>query len=319
MKRNKVNRRAVLCSKKVAPYIFTLPYVLSIAVFVIGSVITLFEMSLFDIGNLGARFVGFSNYRRLLRDEVFYKTIMNGLSNSLTLLATILPLALFLAIIMSLAGRKYWKGMESTISGYGKESSEIECDISAENYIISVKNTIYVRLLIPMTVSISAVSIFIRQLIAIFGIDKYVSMTALPIVICVFRWTGVITLVFYEHIRKIDLEIYEAAMLDGASKAGVYVKIVLPEIRRTIGLAILGLFMRGMIMFMEPYVVWNGNDSPYNSSLTIIGYIFRRGIQKNDMGYASAIGGLVIVIGAAIYIVFKIVIFMKYKLKASIE
>ena len=37
-------------------------------------------------------------------------------------------------------------------------------------------------------------------------------------------------------------------------------------------------------------VVDAGNNSPNNIGLTIVGYLYRQGIEKNDMGYASAVG-----------------------------
>ena len=43
-------------------------------------------------------------------------------------------------------------------------------------------------------------------------------------------------------------------------------------------------------MFLESYMLWAGNNSPKNIGLTIVGYLYKRGIEKNDMGYACAVG-----------------------------
>mgnify|MGYP003032275517 FL=1 len=43
-------------------------------------------------------------------------------------------------------------------------------------------------------------------------------------------------------------------------------------------------------MFNESYMLYAGNNSPNNIGLTIVGYLYRQGIEKNDMGYASAVG-----------------------------
>ncbi|WP_349772643.1 hypothetical protein [Lacrimispora xylanisolvens] len=37
-------------------------------------------------------------------------------------------------------------------------------------------------------------------------------------------------------------------------------------------------------------MLWAGNSSPKNIGLTIVGYLYKRGIEKNQMGYASAVG-----------------------------
>ena len=55
-------------------------------------------------------------------------------------------------------------------------------------------------------------------------------------------------------------------------------------------------------MFNESYMLYQGNNSPNNIGLTIVGYLYRQGIEKNDMGYASAVGVVLLVIVLAINI-----------------
>ena len=50
-------------------------------------------------------------------------------------------------------------------------------------------------------------------------------------------------------------------------------------------------------------MVWAGNNSPKNIGLTIVGYLYKRGIEKNDMGYACAVGMVLLVIALVINIV----------------
>ena len=50
-------------------------------------------------------------------------------------------------------------------------------------------------------------------------------------------------------------------------------------------------------------MLWNGNSSPKNIGLTIVGYLYKRGIEKNDMGYACAVGMVLLVIALAINVV----------------
>lgn len=49
-------------------------------------------------------------------------------------------------------------------------------------------------------------------------------------------------------------------------------------------------------MFTESYMLWKGNNSPQNVGLTIVGYLYRQGIEKNAMGYASAVGIVLLII-----------------------
>lgn len=50
-------------------------------------------------------------------------------------------------------------------------------------------------------------------------------------------------------------------------------------------------------------MLWNGNASPKNIGLTIVGYLYKRGIEKNDMGYACAVGMVLLIIALVINII----------------
>lgn len=50
-------------------------------------------------------------------------------------------------------------------------------------------------------------------------------------------------------------------------------------------------------------MLWNGNSSPKNIGLTIVGYLYKRGIEKNQMGYASAVGLVLLVIALVINVI----------------
>jgi arabinosaccharide transport system permease protein len=56
----------------------------------------------------------------------------------------------------------------------------------------------------------------------------------------------------------------------------------------------------GLAMFLESYMLWNGNDSPLDIGLTIVGYLYKRGIEQNNLGYASSVG--VVLMGIALLI-----------------
>lgn len=53
-------------------------------------------------------------------------------------------------------------------------------------------------------------------------------------------------------------------------------------------------------MFLESFMLYAGNNSPNNQGLTIVGYLYRKGIQDNDLGFASAVGVVLLVLVLAI-------------------
>ncbi len=56
-------------------------------------------------------------------------------------------------------------------------------------------------------------------------------------------------------------------------------------------------------MFLESYMLWGETIHQRNIGLTIVGYLYKRGIEKNDMGYACAVGMVLLVIALVINIV----------------
>ena len=76
--------------------------------------------------------------------------------------------------------------------------------------------------------------------------------------------------------------------------------ITLPLLKPTSIFVLTISIYAGLAMFLESYMMWGGNGSPRNIGLTIVGYLYRRGIEKNQMGYASAVGLVLLVIALVI-------------------
>lgn len=49
-------------------------------------------------------------------------------------------------------------------------------------------------------------------------------------------------------------------------------------------------------MFTESYLLFNGNKSPNNVGTTIIGYLYRMGMEQNNIGIGCAIGVILLII-----------------------
>ena len=56
----------------------------------------------------------------------------------------------------------------------------------------------------------------------------------------------------------------------------------------------------GLAMFLESFMLFNGNRSPGGAGLAIIGYLYRLGWEQANIGYGSAIGLILLVITLSI-------------------
>lgn len=107
-------------------------------------------------------------------------------------------------------------------------------------------------------------------------------------------------LYFLAGLKSIDTTYYEAADIDGAGTLQKFRYITLPLLKPTTVYVLTISVYAGLSMFLESFMLWGGNASPNNIGLTIVGYLYRRGIEKNQLGYASAVGLVLLVIALII-------------------
>ena len=123
------------------------------------------------------------------------------------------------------------------------------------------------------------------------------------LLLCMWRWTGVNMLYFLSGLKSIDTSIYESADIDGANAWQKLWYLTLPLLKPTTIYVVTISVYAGLSMFLESFMLWNGNSSPKNIGLTIVGYLYKRGIEKNDLGYACAVGMVLMVIALLINVI----------------
>ena len=107
-------------------------------------------------------------------------------------------------------------------------------------------------------------------------------------------------LYFLSGLKAIDNEYYEAASIDGASPLQQFRHITVPLLKPTTIYVVTISIYAGLAMFPETLMLFNGNNSPKNIGLTIVGYLYRQGIEKNKLGYASTVGIVLLIVAMAI-------------------
>ena len=248
--------------------------------------LTILLFWLFPIGNgvllsfqdvLKDKWVGFDNYSRLLTDKMFFKAVYNSVKYMIGTLILLIPFPLLFA---SLLNSKLMKG-----KGFFKSVYFLPALTS-----VVVAGTIFRLMFGEMETSLA------NQIIGLLGQSpikwlkgEWTGYFALLIVAC-WRWTGVNILYFLAGLQSIPGELYEAASIDGASKWQQFIKISFPLVKPTTVYVLTISIYAGLSMFLESFMLWKGNNSPQNIGLTIVGYLYRQGIEKRAMGYACAVG-----------------------------
>lgn len=118
-------------------------------------------------------------------------------------------------------------------------------------------------------------------------------------------WFGYTTIIVMAGMTTIDQQIYEAAMVDGASKWKTFSQITLPLIRPTIVYLTITSVIGGMQLFDVPATLTNVSGDPQKSILTTSMYIFAQAFKNHNYGYASAVSvGLFLIIATLSVFVF---------------
>jgi ABC-type sugar transport system permease subunit len=117
----------------------------------------------------------------------------------------------------------------------------------------------------------------------------------LPSVLIADLWltAGYGMIYFLAALQTVDQDLYEAAHIDGAGAWQSFIHITLPGIRPVLIFVILVGTIGGFQLFELPYVLLQGPGPSYRG-LTIVMYLFIAGFNNGDLGYAAAIGWILV-------------------------
>lgn len=277
-------------SQKAAPYVFVLPFLLSFAFFWVYPLCSTVIMSFQDIGPATSEWVGLKNYKKLLIDPTFRTAIVNSVQYMLLTLVMLIPFPMLFAVLMDsrlVKAKGFWKA----------------CLYLPALTSVVISGTLF-RLMFTeyptgqMNVITTALGLGTFKWLKV----KATGLMAL-VIVCCWRWTGVNMLYFLSGLKSIDTALYESANIDGATSWQKFRYITIPLLKPTTIYVLTISVYAGLAMFMESYMLWAGPDSPNNIGLTIVGYLYKRGIAKNDLGYGSAIGLVLLIIALFINII----------------
>lgn len=230
------------------------------------------------------RFVGFANYINILfHDPLFWKAIRN----TIFYVAGVVPAGICISLLLAVA---------------------IAQKIKFKNFFKSI-------FFLPTVTAIVAVSVIWKWLYAgekygLFNyflvklgfqpIDWLASPTwTLPSIIIMSIWAGIgyNMILFLAGLQTIPNEMYEAAEIDGAGFWKRFFYITLPLLKPTIVFATMMSFIFSFQVFEQVYIMTAGQGGGIggvlNSALTIVAYLYDKGFQKFQMGYASALAYII--------------------------
>ena len=267
-------------------YMFAAPWLIGFFVFTLGPFIAAFWISLHSWDMLTPmKFIGINNYKILLQDPLFWKS----LKVTLLYAAAGLPLQLGLALLLAVL-------------------------VNGKHVINLVYRAIF---FLPAVSSGVATAILWRWMfnpefgLINFGIrtvglpaPPWLSSTdwALPAVILMSMWgVGSTMLIYLAGLQSIPEHLYESASIDGATTLTKFRFITLPMMSSTIFFTFIIGVINSFQIFTQVYVLTNGG--PDNSTLFYVLYMYQRSFQAFKMGYASALAWVLFLLILAITLI----------------
>ena len=282
--------------KKYTPYLFLLPAAAVLIVFFFIPFFQTFGLSFFDYSSsiYNPTFNGLDNYAKLFKEPIFYKVMFNTFMYLVIAVPFLVTFPLFLAILIN-----------QKIRGI----------------------TLYkILLYLPVIVSIVVAAIAFKWLYAGQGILNYaLSLIHLsPInwlidthwalfsvaVVTIWKGIGYYMMIYLASLMSVPQELYEACDIDGAGFLRKHLTVTIPHIMPTIALVSTISTISAMKVFAEIYVMTKGG--PLDSTKTIVYYIYERAFENLDLGYASALA-VVLLIVVMIFSLINILCFEKNK------
>jgi multiple sugar transport system permease protein len=114
---------------------------------------------------------------------------------------------------------------------------------------------------------------------------------AMPSVAIYVTWKslGFFILLYLAALQGVPHELYEAALIDGASWWHRFKSVTVPGVRSVTTLVTLLAIITGANLFTEPYLL-TGGGGPNGKSMSPVLLIYQTGIEQNRPDYAAALG-----------------------------
>ena len=127
----------------------------------------------------------------------------------------------------------------------------------------------------------------------------------MPMLILLTVWQfGAPMVIFLAGLKQIPQELYEAASVDGAGASRKFLKITLPMLSPVIFFNLLLETIHAFQIFASAFIISNGTGGPAGSTLFYTLYLYFRGFQDFQMGYASAMAWILVIVVGVITAVF---------------
>ena len=269
----------------ITPYLYVLPCILLLGVFVYVPLVTNFYYSTLSFSAFSPEkvFVGLQNYKEMFADPIIRTALVNNIWYCV--ISVIFQVGLSLGIAAVLEDKVLRR--VSTL----------------------LRTMYFLPVLISMTVVALLFSFVYHPKIGLINAGlKMIGLgslthawtgstdTAIFSAIAMSQWhsMGYTMMLYIVAIQGIPTDLYEAAEIDGAGRLRRFIHVTLPQVREMAFVMMVTTVTGAFMVFNDVYILTGGG--PGNSSTTLAVYMYKNGFALDKMGYASTISVLMLII-----------------------
>lgn len=226
-------------------------------------------------------FTGLENYARMVNDPLFWHALLNSVKLSFWNVSGSLVLGLFLALLLNSSGR---------LMGFFRSIFFLPWAVPSV-VIALMFRWLYNDMYGYLNHILLKLGVISQSFNLLAGTETAWLGVILPMVWCYYPF---VMLVFISALRSIDPRLYEAAAIDGASRWHAFRYITMPALKQAIFVVTILEIIWSFAAFDLVYLLTGGG--PANATLTLSVYIYKQGFFSKYLGYASALGTMMLII-----------------------
>ncbi|WP_099205341.1 carbohydrate ABC transporter permease [Scatolibacter rhodanostii] len=237
-------------------------------------------------GGPNKTFIGVTNYKTLLNDDVFWLSFGHNIYLVLICLIGQVGLAFIFVMIINTRFVRL-KGVHRTFGFFPSTVSAVSIGF--------IWTMIYDSRRGMLNWALTQMGMEDKTQVWLNNSELVMTLVSIPLI---WQYIGYYMIILLSATSAIDKEILESAELDGASSFQKAIHVVLPMIKNTVAVCIVLCVSGNMKAFDNIYVMTSGG--PHNASMVMAMYGYQISFAQQNMGYGSAISVGIFVLGIAV-------------------
>ncbi|MCL2202867.1 MAG: sugar ABC transporter permease [Defluviitaleaceae bacterium] len=267
----------------VVGYIFALPFVIGFLFIMLVPMGMSFYYSFTDFNMRPEHnFIGFYNYTRMFSDDRFW----NAISVTFRFVIFSVPVRMVFGLLIAYALTRKYRGSHAYRAVYYLPT------LIGGSVAVAL---VWRQLFVSNGVVYNLFTFFGFEGIGWFGIPH---LAIVPLIVMSVWQFGAAMIIFAAGIKDIPESYIEAASIDGANKFHIFFKIILPYLSPVILFNLVMQTISAFMTFTQAYIITGGG--PAESTNFIALYIYNHAFTWGNMGYASAMSWILLLIVAVV-------------------